>query len=166
MGLNPDGTRIASGSGDTIQLWNAATGQPIGPPITGHTGSVNSVAFSPDGTRIVSGGGDGNDEDTIQLWSAATGRPIGPPITGHTGSVNSRGVRAQRAPASSRAALTRRLRLWDAETGEPIGQPMTGHTGSVSSVAFSPDGTRIVSGSADRPSGCGTRPPVSSSVNR
>ena len=41
------------------------------------------------------------------------------------------------------------MRLWDADTGQPIGQPLTGHTGTVSSVAFSPDGTRIASGSDD-----------------
>ena len=34
------------------------TGQPIGQPLTGHTGFVNTVAFSPDGRRIVSGSGD------------------------------------------------------------------------------------------------------------
>ena len=42
------------------------------------------------------------------------------------------------------------MRLWDADTGQPVGQPLTGHTDCVSSVAFSPDGQRIVSGSADK----------------
>ena len=37
----------------------------------------------------------------------------------------------------------------DADTGQPLGQPLTGHTSFVFSVAFSPDGKRIVSGSAD-----------------
>ena len=42
------------------------------------------------------------------------------------------------------------MRLWDADTGQPIGQPLTGHTDEVRSVAFSPDGHRIVSGSRDK----------------
>ena len=42
------------------------------------------------------------------------------------------------------------MRLWDADTGQQIGAPLTGHTGTVFSVAFSPDGQRIASGSADK----------------
>ena len=42
------------------------------------------------------------------------------------------------------------MQLWDANTGQPIGQPLTGHTDWVYSVAFSPDGARIVSGSRDK----------------
>ncbi|KIK34100.1 hypothetical protein CY34DRAFT_658933, partial [Suillus luteus UH-Slu-Lm8-n1] len=34
-------------------------------------------------------------------------------------------------------------------TGLPLGEPFRGHTSSVWSVSFSPDGTRIVSGSLD-----------------
>ena len=41
------------------------------------------------------------------------------------------------------------MRLWDAESGYPVGKPMEGHRGSVRSVAFSPDGRRIVSGGDD-----------------
>jgi hypothetical protein len=49
------------------------------------------------------------------------------------------------------------LRLWDAATGQgngqllllPIGPPLQGHTNWVVSVAFSPDGRRLVSGSWD-----------------
>ncbi|MCO6427823.1 WD40 repeat domain-containing protein, partial [Nitrosomonas communis] len=41
------------------------------------------------------------------------------------------------------------VRLWDAESDQPIGQPLLGHQNAVSSVAFSPDGRRIVSGSWD-----------------
>jgi WD40 repeat protein len=68
-----------------VRVWDAATGQPVGQPMTGHTGAVSSVAFGPDGTRIVSGGAD----NTVRVWDAATGQPVGQPMTGHTGAVSS-----------------------------------------------------------------------------
>ena len=41
------------------------------------------------------------------------------------------------------------MRLWDAETGAAR-QTLDGHSQWVSSVAFSPDGQRVVSGSYDK----------------
>ena len=80
MAFSPDGKRIASGSRDTtVRLWDAATGQPVGQPLTGHRTSVSSVAFSPDGKRIASG----STDNTVRLWDAATGQPVGQPLTGH-----------------------------------------------------------------------------------
>jgi uncharacterized protein YjiK len=44
--------------------------------------------------------------------------------------------------------LDKTLRLWDT-SGKPFGQPIKGHENGVNSVAFSPDGKTIVSGSRD-----------------
>jgi hypothetical protein len=86
VAFSRDGKRIATGGVDkTVQQWDAATGRPIGEPLTGHTGLVLSVAFSPDGTRIISG----SDDKTVRVWDATTGKPVGEPMTGHTGAVES-----------------------------------------------------------------------------
>ncbi|KAG1798246.1 uncharacterized protein HD556DRAFT_229452 [Suillus plorans] len=64
VSFSSDGTRIASGSRDhTVRLWNAATGQPLGEPLKGHTGAVS---FSPDGTSTASG----SEDKTVQLMKA------------------------------------------------------------------------------------------------
>jgi WD40 repeat protein len=44
------------------------------------------------------------------------------------------------------------IRIWDAETGATVGQPLEGHTRSIQSVASSPDGQHVVSGSAEHTS--------------
>ncbi|KIJ23160.1 hypothetical protein M422DRAFT_196267, partial [Sphaerobolus stellatus SS14] len=48
------------------------------------------------------------------------------------------------------AAVDNNLYILNATSGKPAVEPLTGHTRAVSSVAFSPDGQRIVSGSSDR----------------
>jgi len=146
VAFSPDGSMIVTGSGDTnLQIWDVATQQPIGAPLTGHTDNVNSVAFSPDGRRIVSGSRDA----TLHLWDAVTGKLIGTPTERHKNGV----VSVAFSPDGRRmisGSFDETLRLWDVATGKPIGRPMEGHKDSVISVAFSPDGRHIVSGSSDK----------------
>jgi hypothetical protein len=49
----------------TAQLWNAATGKPIGAPME-HKGAVRSAQFSPDGQRVVTASYD----NTARVWDA------------------------------------------------------------------------------------------------
>ena len=138
---SPDGTRLAVASSIGIWLYDAQTGEELD-LLTGHTGSVNSVAFSPDGNTLASGSWDG----TLRLWHAGTGNPIRT-LSGHTDSVYSVAFSPDGTTIAS-GSRDGTLRLWHAGTGNPI-RTLSGHTDSVYSVAFSPDGTTIASGSSD-----------------
>ena len=64
-------------------MWNATTGERLH-ILTGHTDSINSVAFSPDGKTVVTGSRD----KTACLWNATTGEQL-QVLRGHTNCINS-----------------------------------------------------------------------------
>ena len=151
--FSPDGARILSASADgTIKLWDACGDRDIA-ALRGHGSYVLSVAFSPDGARIASGSAD----KTIKLWDAASGEEVAT-LTGHDAPVYSVAFSPDGARIAS-GSLDGTIRLWDAASGEEVftlrrheTRPRNWlHTNPfrIHSVTFSPDGTRIASGSQD-----------------
>ena len=146
VAYSPDGHRIASAStsaDNTVRIWDADTGQPVGQPLRGHDKHVNKVAYSPDGHRIATA----SDDKTVRIWDADTGQPIGAPLRGHDDAVNS----VAYSPDGHHIATgsdDKTVRIWDAGTGQPVGAPMR-HDAKVLTVAFSPDGHRLASGGMD-----------------
>jgi WD40 repeat protein len=140
VAFSSDGTRILTGSSDnTAKLWDTTTGAVL-LTFSGHTSPVYSAVFSPDGTRVLTGSIDA----TAKIWDGTTGVVI---LT-----IASSGGVATFSP-DGRNVLTNCLinntaRLWDATTGGMI-RTFSGHTEDVSAVAFSSDGTRILTGSED-----------------
>jgi WD40 repeat protein len=155
---SPDGTRLATASNDgTVRIWDAATGETAA-TFEAHSDWVNAVAWSPDGTRLATG----SDDGTVRIWDAVTGEPQAR-LEGHSGGVRSLAW----SPDGTRLATAsndRTVRIWDA-TGVDTGwrrsrllrrvfrsrlrAKLHGHSGVVVSVVWSPDGTRLATGSWD-----------------
>jgi WD40 repeat protein len=100
---------------------------------SGHTDSVDGLAFSPDGRFALSGSLD----NTARLWDVETGREIHT-LTGHTGWIRN----VAYSPDGNyllTGSTDNTARLWDAQTGQEL-YSLSGHTGEVYGVAFSPNG--------------------------
>jgi WD40 repeat protein len=139
--LSTDGRFVATACGDTAQVWDAHTGQPVGPALR-HTARVQAVALSPDGRLLLTGG----DDRVARLWETATGRPVGEPLT-HGGPVEHVAFSPDGKMALT-AAKDGTARLWDTATGKALGQPLS-HTDAIRAIAFSIDGLLAATGSND-----------------
>jgi WD40 repeat protein/transcriptional regulator with XRE-family HTH domain len=57
LAFSPDGSTLAvGGDAGTVQLWDIATQQPLGPSLPGPGGSIDTLAFSPDSAMLYAGG--------------------------------------------------------------------------------------------------------------
>ena len=84
VSFSPDGTKVASGSGDnTVKLWDVTSGECL-QTLEGHSLSVTSVSFSPDGTKVASGSWD----KTVKLWDVTSGECL-QTLEGHSSIVRS-----------------------------------------------------------------------------
>jgi WD40 repeat protein len=168
--LAPDGKTLATGDSDGgILLWDARTGRSLGPRLTGHRSWLSSLAFSPDGRLLASGSlavGPNADPDattTVIVWDVRTHRRLGEPLVGHRDHVLDVAFSTD-GKLLATASADGTVILWDVPARRRIGEPLTGHgtdlpesqfgpTGrlgyDVSSLAFSPDGKLLASGSYD-----------------
>lgn len=151
---------IVSGSGDrTVRLWDARSGQckkifgsgkaEHGGPLDG----VTSVALSPHGGhRLASGSLD----KVVRIWDTETGQLLAR-FDGHSDSVYSVAFSPDGRQLVS-GSFDRTIMLWDVggdaqAMKQASARPrmvFQGHRSLVLSVAYTPDGRYLVSGSKDR----------------
>lgn len=152
VAFSPDGKLLATASGaggrdNSVRLWDAEAGQPIGEALAGHQAAVRCVSFSADGKILASG----DDAGVVRLWDVVTRQPLGGPLTGHRAQVFSLAFSPDNKILASGSNVggsegTGEIYLWNVATHERIGDSLKGHTTFVKSLTFSPDGKTLASG--------------------
>ncbi len=147
-----DGKILASGSNNgTIRLWDPQTTKNIA-VLTGHQNGVTDIAISGDSQTLAS---IGTDEKFVRLWNIKTGKPIANLIDNLT-----RPYSLAYSPDSKMIAVgdfNGTITLFSTKTKKRTAS-LVGHDlapsditepGSVLSLAFSPGGAILASGSRD-----------------
>jgi WD40 repeat protein len=144
VAFSPDGKMVATGSADgNVRLWEAATRQEIGPPMSSDAKPVAAVAFSPDGTLVAAGSTDGN----VQLWDTATQQEAGSALMAGATEVDALAFSPD-GKLLATGGQDGAARLWDVTTGSQIGATMaTGDT--VSALTFGTGGTMLATAESD-----------------
>jgi WD40 repeat protein/serine/threonine protein kinase len=155
VAFSPEGRRLLTGSADRIaRVWDLATGRTVF-ALPDHEGAVLSVAFSPDGQQAATGADRG--DCAVRLWDLRSGK-LRWKQSGHRDGISSLsfspdGRRLATAPGGteihSPSEWDPAVIIWDVETGHDVFRFEWIHTNMVRVVAFSPDGSRLVTGGGD-----------------
>ncbi|KAF9585935.1 general transcription repressor [Lunasporangiospora selenospora] len=158
LDFSRDGRIIVSGSGDqTARIWDMETGTCLHKLEVGEVdqkdAGVTSVAISPDGHYVAAGSLD----RLVRVWDTVSGVLL-ERLEGHKDSVYSVAFAPDGKTLVS-GSLDRTLKSWElnlsrgqngASRGSVCKATFNGHKDFVLSVAVSPDGKWVVSGSKDR----------------
>jgi WD40 repeat protein len=139
LAVSQDGQMIASGdTGGEIIAWHAETGESLTKPIKAHSSGIYSVDFSPDGTVLATGSYDG----MTKFWCTKTWQMQGDPI--ECGLVKC----VRYSPSGELLAIAtyqNDIHIHNPGTREGVASL----TARATSLAWTPDGTRLLSGGGD-----------------
>ncbi|MFG1922420.1 WD40 repeat domain-containing serine/threonine protein kinase [Cryptosporangium sp. NPDC048952] len=134
------GVLLTGGQDGVLHQWDPGSGREAGATVPVGQEKTVAVAFDQDGATMAAGGADG----VVRIWNSITVEAADPPLRGHTSPVAAIAF----APTGTRIATAADdgVRLWNAGSHQQLKfQPNRGDA-VTTSVAFSPDGSRLVSG--------------------
>jgi tRNA A-37 threonylcarbamoyl transferase component Bud32 len=141
--ISPDDLTVAVANGTQgVELWDLPARR-LRETLPGHSGSIMAITFSPDGTTLATGDTSGR----IRLWDPAGGAERasfeGDPL----------GVRAVAFTPDGQTLVSagsggKDVKLWDVSSEKQVGE-LGGYDTIVLSLALSPDGRLLATGSRD-----------------
>ena len=138
VAVNPGGSQAFSGHRDgRILLWNLETGECL-MTLKGHAMTVWSISVAPDGRFAVSG----SEDYTVKVWDIETGSCVGT-LEGHENEVEAT-MSSDGTLIASAGFSDHTVRLWDWQSGVCLQVITNDDYASPMSVAFTPDGLRLV----------------------
>jgi WD40 repeat protein/serine/threonine protein kinase len=140
-----DRRTLAAGNeqGD-IALWDLESKNLLR-TLRGLRGPISNIAFSRDGSRIAAVTNEPNDAPTIALWNTEDGQLL-QSFRGHSNAITGLALRAD-ASMLATSSVDQTLRIWDGASDKELrSQTIPEGQGWYSSVAFSPDGSMLATG--------------------
>jgi WD40 repeat protein/tRNA A-37 threonylcarbamoyl transferase component Bud32 len=142
--FSADGQRLAASCLDgTVRVWDPDTGQEIS-TFAGHRGEALGITFAPPGSgtsrRLASAGSDGR----VKVWDLfASNNPLSLP--GHGALITGIALTGDGRRLASSSPDEHLVIVWDLADGRPLSRLAC----TAWQVAFSPDGTRLVTAGGD-----------------
>ena len=141
--FSPDGKHLAGfkmGS-NSLTLWDVNTSEKI-KELDGVSGAGLTLVFSPGGHCFGLSRTPNSEYDTVELWDAEKRASFT-----HSGPVDTVAMSLDGMYLAT-GGRDKTVKLWHVETQQCF-QTLSGHIGRILSLAFSPDGTLLVSGGGD-----------------
>ncbi len=157
--LSADGATRASVNGNVVRVSIAATNKALGSLVATKGEEIDTVAFSPDGKRLVA-----VEQFMIHVWDVAGAKEVGKLrreddrfFCGfQSATISPDGkkiatVESERQGGSANAPCWAIGAVWDLSTHAQVSRFQGSNGTHVRSVAFSPDGAKVVSASVGDP---------------
>jgi len=129
-----DGATLATACGNTVRLWDLATGQETTPADPGHQRSVTEIAFTADGSMLAT-----SDRDTTCLWRLPKG------TLQHTIPIRGDGLTfTPDGKTLAAVAEEAQLALVDVATGRRLQLESSAPVWATRPLGFTPDGRQFL----------------------